>query len=166
MKNENNVIFWHGRVTVEGRPSNFITRDKFDTGSQEVRFYLIGETFRSLFLNGAGKVEKPSLEQVLRYGSVTMNSPASLFSEFADKPETVTLADLWALLKRQPKGGEGKILTNGRQTFFSIRDEENGDCLVWAYFTEAGWIIDASIAEERLKPFIAGCRFFTLQNVA
>lgn len=73
---------------------------------------------------------------------VEASSVVSIIAELGDKHET-SLAYLWALLKKQPKGEDGPLLTDGYTNIFYIRDATNTLQVVGVSWSSNGWHIHA-----------------------
>jgi hypothetical protein len=138
-----------GTVEIPATTEKFVARDKFvkDTGRKvKVKISYIGGDFVENFL---GKVEKPFTGSTLRYGRLrepSVDGPIIAELGGEQKAET-TLAEMFALIKRQGNGQSGLLLTNGYANILYIRDI-NGvlwavDCSWYAY----GWGVDAYSVE-------------------
>lgn len=87
--------------------------------------------FKKLFL---GKVEENVLEQKLAVSRLERASlDAPILAELGDKAE-VSLAYLFDLLKKQSKGEDGVLLTNGYANIFYVRSTDGN---LWA--VRADW---------------------------
>ncbi|MFH1769701.1 MAG: hypothetical protein ABH833_03500 [Parcubacteria group bacterium] len=106
----------------------FVASEAFNP--DDIRFYL-WPNFRNYFLE---KVEEnvPTGEFAIQRLERSVKDDAIL-RELGDKAEVV-LAHFYELIKRQPQGQEGDLLTDGRANIFYVRDAEN---MVWA--VSAGW---------------------------
>ena len=112
--------------------SKFVARDHFKPGEVEgVKIGYLSDNFKSHFLK---KVEENVPEAQLK--SFKLNKASfdpPIITALGDKHETY-LAQLWELLKAQPKGESGTLLTNGYANIFYIRDADN---ILWAVLV--GW---------------------------
>lgn len=55
----------------------------------------------------------------------------------------VALSEVWSLMERQPKGGEGVLITNGYANIFYVRDVNGALRAVGVRWYSAGWDVDA-----------------------
>lgn len=100
----------------------FVARDHFATGSKVVKIGFIGNNFSNWFL---GKTEKPNSQAELRYQRLSKNSlDKPILNELGNLAET-TLSAIWELLKSQPNGENGVLLTNGCWNIFYVKDVED-----------------------------------------
>jgi len=111
---EDSVLNFIGTTTTSAT-EKFVANEKFVKDSKEVKFYGIWDNFQKWFLVEDGKTEEPINEQTLRYWNLTKSSvDGPIIEELGGeaKAET-TLSELYDLLKKQSKGEEGVLLTNG-----------------------------------------------------
>jgi hypothetical protein len=127
----------------------FIAAEKFREGetTDSVKIVWLGDNFKTNFL---GKIEEGVKAAELKIHKIGQDSlDAPIITELGDAAETL-LADLWELLKRQPKGEEGALLANGWANIAYIRDV-NGE--LWAVYARwfaayGGWHVGArSVAD-------------------
>ena len=128
-------------VNVAGT-SKFVARDHFKLGEPKgVKIGYLGDDFKSHFLK---KVEENVPQAQLKSRKLKQSSlDPPIITALGDNHETY-LAQLWELLKAQPKGESGTLLTNGYANIFYIRDADN---ILWAvrvYWGGDGWDVDAS----------------------
>ena len=121
--------------------SKFVARDHFKLGEPEgVKIGYLGDNFKSHFLK---KVEQNVPQAQLKSRKLKQSSlDPPIITALGDNHETY-LAQLWELLKAQPKGESGTLLTNGYANIFYIRDADN---ILWAvsvYWDDDGWNVDA-----------------------
>ena len=121
--------------------SKFVARDHFKLGEPEgVKIGYLGDNFKSHFLK---KVEENVPQAQLKSRKLKQSSlDPPIITALGDNHETY-LAQLWELLKAQPKGESGTLLTNGYANIFYIRDADN---ILWAvsvYWDDDGWNVDA-----------------------
>ncbi|MBI4992088.1 MAG: hypothetical protein HZB99_02615 [Candidatus Harrisonbacteria bacterium] len=122
----------------------FVASDHLTTTNKKVKIAYLGDNFRQHFL---AKVEEPQAETELRISKLKKASPeAPILAELGDKAET-TLASIWELLKKQPKGESGKLLTNGYANIFYVRDAKGVLWAVSVRWRSAGWSVDAISVE-------------------
>lgn len=121
----------------------FIVEDAFTTKNTpgSVQLYYLGDNFKSNFL---AKVEQNVAVQTLRSHRLTKASvDEPILGELGDKA-TTALAHLWELLKKQPKGEKGILLSNGYANIFYIEDMKGHLWAVFAYwYAGHGWSVDA-----------------------
>jgi hypothetical protein len=132
-----------GSVDVGAVPE-FVARDKFTTKDTPdgVQLYWMNETFQHNFL---GKVETDVPECTFQKSRLTKGSlDKPILKELGDRA-TISLAHLWELLKKQPKGEKGSLLTNGYANICYVEDERG---TLWAvdadWYSGRGWYVDAS----------------------
>lgn len=133
-----------GTITTSATTEKFVAREKFTKGSEEVNFWGFGSNFEQWFLD---KVEEPIDQQELRYGKLEKNSVnGPIIKELGGevKAET-TLSEMFSCFKKQPKGEDGVLLTNGYANIFYIRDASGVLRVVLAYWdaAAASWVFDA-----------------------
>lgn len=122
-KATNKLLELVGVVTVSVS-EKFVVRDHFVVNTSDdapVRIGWVSDYFQSKFL---GKVEEPTGEVELkpqRLRKYSVDGP--IIEELGNFAETI-MAELWALLKLQPKGESGMLLTNGYWNVFYVRDVE------------------------------------------
>ena len=118
----------------------FVSSDHFTTDSKEVKIACVWNNFRNNFLS---KVEEPRAKVMLRCSKLKKSSlDAPIMSELGSVAET-TLASVWQMLKRQPNGDSGRLLTNGYANIFYVRDAK---AVLWAVnvdWSSDGWYVDA-----------------------
>lgn len=130
-----------GTIKVPATIFKFIAREKFvvDTSdSAEVKISYLGENFKRWFL---GKIEEPMAEQTLRYAKLRMNSkdPGIITELGGNAKAETTLAEMFAVLKRQGHGTSGALLTNGWANIFYILDQSGVRRTVCAGWGGDGW---------------------------
>lgn len=112
----------------------FRTLDHFkvDRGV-EVPIGWIGDNFRCMFLSGDGKLETDVAEATLRvHRLVKSSADAPIIAELGgEEVAETTLAYMFELMKRQNRGQDGVLLTNGWANIFYIRDAKG---VLWAVF--------------------------------
>ena len=76
---------------------------------------------------------------------------APIMTELGDPTSySTTLADMWAMLEKQPNGEEGALLVNGYANIFYIHDIEGNlwaVCALW-YADGGGWNVEADSVED------------------
>lgn len=133
-------LFAHlGTVTVSATDKWFVAREKFVSGSA-VKISFRGDNFQGWFL---AKTEEPLAEIELRYAKLTrLSVDGPILTELGDKAES-TLAQVWALMERQPEGKEGVLLTNGWANLFYVRDANGTLRAVHVGWGGNGWSVGA-----------------------
>jgi len=118
----------------------FYASDHFTTSIKAVNIAWIGDAFQQDFL---AKVEGSQSEVELRYDMLKQNSlDKQILSELGDKAET-TLASIWELLKKQPNGESGALLTNGYANIFYVCDAKGVLWAVSAIWRSDSWDVSA-----------------------
>ena len=121
----------------------FVASKKFVTNSTPdgVRLYFVSDNIKTNFL---AKVEKDVAAAALYSHRLTKDSlDKSILDELGDRA-TTTLAHLWELLKKQPKGEKGVLLTNGYANIFYVEDVNGNRWAVYAYWSAgSGWCVGA-----------------------
>lgn len=114
----------------------FVASEFFTTENPDVKFYDFGSNFRDNFLT---RIEKniPAAELAVDQ-LVRASLDAPILAELGDRAETA-LAYLAELLKKQPNGEDGILLTNGYANVFYIGDWAVGAC--WC--AGDGWRVNA-----------------------
>ncbi len=134
-------------VSVTGR---FVAREKFvrDTTSRKApNISYVGNNFSDWLLS---KIEEPKPETQLRYAKLLKYSVArSILAELGNSAET-TLAEVYALMERQPNGKDGVLLVNGWANIFFVRDVNDELRAVRVFWGGGGWRVGAdSVADPR-----------------
>ena len=123
----------------------FFAGDHFTASSKTIKFAFSGNEFARFFLD---KVEEPQGEVELRVSQLRkLSLDKSILDELGNKAET-TLASVWELLKKQPKGEQGTLLTNGYVNIFYVRDSKG---VLWAVsfdWVNRRWIVDTYSVED------------------
>lgn len=132
-------------ATVVAPVKEFMAKDFFKLGtSAGVTIAYLGDNFKENFLK---KVERDIAGTTLksfRLKEASLDQP--IITELGPKHET-TLAHLWELLKAQPNGKPGTLLTNGCANIFYIRDTEGILWAVGAGWRSGGWYVYACSVE-------------------
>ena len=143
------ILNWIGTTTTSATTERFVAKEKFVKDSKEVEFYRIWDNFTNWFLADDGKIEEPINKQTLRHGNLTKGSiDGPIIEELGGetKAET-TLTELWDMLKKQPKGEDGDLLTNSYANIFYIKDTEGVLRAVFVDWHGVGWFVDADSVE-------------------
>lgn len=144
-------------------PMRFVVADKFkvDTSDKaEVKISYLSGDFASWF---GGKVEESAdVELPKHHHDLTK---CSLDEEIlrdlggADKAE-VTLAGIYELMKLQPNGEDGALLTNGYANIFYVNCDDGVLRAVSVDWNGDGWDVDADRVGDELR-WNAGHRVFS-----
>jgi hypothetical protein len=136
-----------GTVTVPAT-GKLVAREKFVKDMSRkaaVKISYLGDNFSEWFL---GKVEEPCPETTLRYAKLNRYSvDGPILAELGNTAET-TLAQIYALMERQPNGEDGVLLTNGYANIFYVRDINGALRAVYMGWKAGGWDVYAfSVAD-------------------
>ena len=130
-----------GTVTVQATTEPFIARDHLvkDTSQKAaVKIAWISSSFEGWFL---GETKGPAPEARIRYAQLTRSElDGPILKELGNTAET-TLAAIHGLMKLQPNGESGALLTNGYVNIFYVRDINGvlrAVCVGW-YALGGGW---------------------------
>ncbi len=112
----------------------FAAADRFKVDiskKAKVKIAFLWDNFRNNFVE---KIEENVPAGDVRVHKLVKSSvDKPIIAELGDAHET-HLADLWAMLERQPNGEKGDLLVNGYANIFYVKDK-NGN--LWA--VDAGW---------------------------
>lgn len=135
----------------------FVARGHFRediSATSPVRIAWLGSSFVRRFVP---KVEAPSGGTPLRvYGLTRLSRNVGIVEELRAHLE-VRLAEVWCLLRKQPAGEDGALLTDATPNVFYVRDAAGVLGAVDAVWSGAGWEIGAS-AVTGDRPWLAGTR--------
>ncbi len=117
----------------------FVAKEHFkvDTGRKaKVKIAFLWDNFSKHFLP---KTEEGVLAGEIKVHKLLQSSlDAPIMTELGDPTSySTTLADMWAMLEKQPNGEEGALLVNGYANIFYIHDIEGN---LWA--VSADWFAD------------------------
>lgn len=121
----------------------FIPSEHFTYEGKEVAIFDIKNEFKSCYFS---KIEKSQKEVQLNISTLTKDDVmlATFFALLRSRIET-TLSNIWELLKRQPNGEPGVLLTKGNlSNVFFVRDIEGHLSAVKITYGKIGWCIDAN----------------------
>jgi hypothetical protein len=137
----------------------FVAREKFvvNTGRKApVEISYVGGNFSKWFL---GKIEEPKPETQLRYAKLfKLSEDSPILAGLGNTAET-TLAEVYALMERQPNGEEGVLLTSGYANIFYVRDVNSELRAVHVHWHGGGWCVNARSVERRLAWRVGYCIF-------
>ena len=126
-------------IHVDGA-KEFKSADFFTTSNKSVKIVYLGNTFKSNFLE---KIELDIPSADIKIHDLLKDSlDPRIISELGQNYET-SLYDIVELLKLQPNGGRGLLLTNGCANVFYIRDKNNGLWAVSLRWYGGGWRFEA-----------------------
>jgi len=126
----------------------FVVRDQFRNASG-VKFSTVWNEFKKRFFD---KVEAPAAEVTLRRHRLLALAPdGPIIAELggASRAEG-PVAAVFALLRRQPRGEDGFLQTNGYANIFYVRDEKGVLCAVRVGWDGEGWVVDAISVDDPL----------------
>ncbi len=127
----------------------FVAKEHFkvDTGRKaKVKIAFLWDTFFKHFLP---KTEEGVLAGEIKVHKLlqsSLDAPIMIMTELGEpRVFSTTLADLWALLEKQPNGEEGALLVNGYANILYIHDTEGN---LWAVSVlwnagRGGWSVGA-----------------------
>lgn len=148
------ILGFISTIVIPATTSRFVAREKFvlDTSRKaKVKISYLGDNFTEWFLSGNGKTEDPITEQTLRYHNLRQSSADdSVIAELGGaKNSETTLSEMFSLMKKQGKGEDGVLLSNGRANIFYIRDQNEVLRAVGVRWGGLGWGVGASSVEGR-----------------
>lgn len=133
-----------GTVEISAIAERFVTQEKFVVNTSRkapVKISYIGDNFREWFL---GKIEEPMTEATLRHAKLLKYSAdGTILAELGNTQETA-LAQVYALMKCQPNGESGALLTNGYANIFYVVDINGILRAVCVHWVGGGWGVSAS----------------------
>lgn len=139
-------------ITIPAQTKPFIVRDHFKADTSEdavVQIAYLGNNFKTWFLD---KTEVSRSATTLCCRKLLRNSfDAPIIAELGGKEKAQTsLSELLELLKKQPRGQKGTLLTNGYANIFYILDNKGVLRAVRADRGDNGWYVDTrSVAYPR-----------------
>jgi hypothetical protein len=122
--------------------------------ASEVKISWLGANFTRRFIV---KIERNPAVAALRVYALTRSSRSIGIVEELRAPFETRLADVWCLLRLQPNGERGALLTNAMPNLFFVRDAAAGLGVVDVLWSGAGWEIGASSLTSN-RPWPAGLR--------
>ena len=129
-----------GTVAIPATTEPFVASEHCVLGGDPKKITWLSDLFREWFW---GKIEPPMAKTELRYAKLTKNSvDGPIMDELGGVKET-TLAEIYALMKRQPNGEQGVLLTNGWANIFYIRDQKSVLRTVYVSGHGDGWSVGA-----------------------
>lgn len=134
-----------GIVTIPAISEHFIVFDRFVLNfgpgvKPGVRICYLGDDLKEWF---GGKIEKPVASTELRYAKLLRTERDDpIMKELGEAKET-TLAQVHALMKLQPNGQEGALLTSGWANIFYVCDIQGELRAVRVSWDGVGWSVSA-----------------------
>lgn len=110
-----------GTITIPAT-EKFVATDHFTvnpSATAEARIGYLSDNFKKWFF---GKTEEPNSQTELRYATLKKDSLDKPILDELGTAAEVTLSVIWELLKLQPNGEKGVLLTNGCANIFYVRD--------------------------------------------
>lgn len=153
-------------ATTAAAATDLFAAKKFFTNSKEpngIKFWL-GSNFEKYFLSCEGKTELDVPQAALNVHKLRKGSvDGPIISELGGESQAETsLAYMAELIKKQPKGEEGILLTNGYGNIFYLRDCNNQLWAVCCYWYSDGreWDVEACSVTSR-SDWDAGYQLFS-----
>ena len=153
-----------GTIDIPATTEKFVAKNHFGvdiTEEAEIKISYLGDNFRFWFLN---KSEEPFPGSTLRYQTLkkgSVDGPIIAEIELDGKAKAeITLTELRLLLKKQPKGENGVLLTDGYANIFYIRDIDAVLRAVFVRWDGPGWYLYAYSVEYPAE-WTAGIRVFS-----
>ncbi len=117
-----------GTVKVPATTTPFVAKDHFVVNTDAdapVKIYEVWNGFKTRFLQGDGKIEKPIGDSDLRYARLKKRSTdTSILEELGGGKKTrTTLTEVWSQMLKHPKGEKGTLLVNGNANIFYVETE-------------------------------------------
>jgi len=131
-------------TVVKATTKSFIAKEKFvrDVSTKaKVKISGLGGNFTTWFLDGNSKVETPITETSIHMYRLKKASVDSLIIEELGgetKAET-TLTVIYSMMKKQPRGKKGLLLTDGWANIFYVRDQNGVVRAVSVDWNGDGW---------------------------
>ncbi|MBU1179975.1 hypothetical protein KJ885_03455 [Patescibacteria group bacterium] len=127
------------------KTEKFAAYDSFVVNTEaaaSAKISYLGDNFRSWFLD---KTEESSDETTLRYHTLRRASmDESIITELGGEAwAETTLAQIYALIKKQKNGEAGVLLKNGYANIFYVRDVGSVFRAVLVYWDGVGWYVYA-----------------------
>jgi len=147
-----------GTITV--RPAmDFVVSDFVQVNTKKdapVKISYVGDNFKAWLLPlvsqsravpGDGPYRTPdAAETILRYYTMNKRSvdgPSSISSVAREAKAETTIAEIYALLKKQANGEVGALLNNGYANIFYVRDISSVLRAVYVFWSGRGWDVSA-----------------------
>lgn len=125
--------------------NKFVASDNFRTNNPVVKIAWLGDNFKRIFL---GKTEEGVEATTLTIHKLEKTSrDPGIMAELGEWRTETSLAHLYELLKKQPNGESGVLLTNGYANIFYIRGTDGNFWAVLAHWPRDGWYVLANSVE-------------------
>jgi hypothetical protein len=129
----------------------FVAKEHYvlDTSDDaSVKFGWFNDNFKSWFLTGEGKIEDPIDKLTIGgYKLLKKSLGDPIIAELGGEAKVeTTLTEMFSLLKKQGKGQEGDLLTNGYSNIFYIKDYSGVLRAVYVYWFGGCWYVGACSA--------------------
>jgi len=153
------------KTSVPALKTLFVVKDHFivDVSDKaEVKISYIGDNFKQQFIK---QTVAPRGELNLSSWKLSKNSlDKPILDELGDKQETDIVA-VYDLMKLQPKGEKGVLLTNGYANIFYCRDAAGVLQAVYVDWGGGGWNVDSCLVENPSE-WDEGRQVFSCNSVA
>jgi hypothetical protein len=135
-------------ATIPATAEPFAVRESFEAHAG-VRFSTVWNEFKKRFY---GKTEAPAAEvRVRKYRLLAIAPDGPIIAELGGEAavESTVSAAYW-LIRRQGRGEQGFLQTNGYANIFYVRDQKGVLCAVRVGWDEEGWVVDAISVDDPL----------------
>jgi len=150
-------------ITVTLDPGTFVASDHFrvDTSPEAVvKISNLENNFREWML-GLIEGQSPANANLCCYELVNASVDEPIIADLGGKQKAeMTLVEIYTLMKNQPNGEKGILLTNGFANIFYVRDVKGVLRAIDVYWDEVCWDLDA-YSVERSSGWLAGRRVFS-----
>lgn len=153
-------------ATISASIEKFVVKDKFivDTSRKaKVKISYLGTSFKEWFWEKTEESFAGSTVYGRRLDKGSVDGPILNELGGSEKAET-TLAEIYAMMKRQANGRGGAPLNNGWANIFYVRDITGTLRAVFVRWLGVGWSVDAHSVESPNEWF-AGCRVFSRNSL-
>lgn len=141
-----------------------VIADHFTTNNPEVRIGYIGGNFESWFGNKVEELADMALPK--RHHDLVKDSlDEEILHDLggANMAES-TLAGIYEIMKLQPNGEVGELLTNGNTNIFYVKDAVGVLRAVFVTLRDDGWIVYAARVGDGEHRWFAGSRVFSCNS--
>ena len=160
-----NILKLIGTVQVPDMTEPFVAKDHFVVNTSddaEVKISFVWDGFQNEFLAGDGKEEMGlDARELVYYDLVQRSVDGPIITELGGKEKAeTTLAEIWRLLLKQPKGQGGALPTNGCASIFYVKNTSGVLRAVYVGWHDGGWSVDVNSIEDP-DPWSVGSRVFS-----